>query len=118
VQSYNHGRNAALVEVYASVPGYPALGYIGCQDTGLAAHDGALGWRELMEADADQVAAIPGPAGLSVFAKNREPWLLMRITDTGSVHRGPVVTTGSIRLDGFEGMNIDSTTRLVVDLDQ
>src|SRR5713101_1295234 len=69
-QNLNHGL-AAIAGVfsgYASDPSISALSYANCQDTGLSAGNGALGWRGLFIADGGPVAVSPGTDGVDVWA--------------------------------------------------
>jgi hypothetical protein len=66
-QNLNHGRQSSIIMQYASDPAISAIGYIGCQDTGLAGGCGALGWRGLGNNDASSVAAIRSDIGVKVW---------------------------------------------------
>jgi hypothetical protein len=66
-QNLNAGKQSSAVYQYASDRRLPAIGYIGCQDTGLQGGTGALGWRGIADADGGQVATAPGPTGVIVW---------------------------------------------------
>ncbi|MDQ5821961.1 MAG: hypothetical protein M3540_11020 [Actinomycetota bacterium] len=63
----NHGKQSSAVYQYASPPTAPSLSYIGCQDTGVNAGDGQLGWRGIADADGGALAASTGPTGVSLW---------------------------------------------------
>jgi hypothetical protein len=50
-QNLDHGKQSSAVYALGSHPGWPALAYIGCQDTGLNARCGDLLWRGIVDAD-------------------------------------------------------------------
>src|SRR5262249_53493105 len=50
----NHGLQNHAMYSYAALESGPAIGYIGCQDTGLQAGDGSLGWRRIVFGDVDR----------------------------------------------------------------
>jgi hypothetical protein len=66
-QNYNRGKQSSAVYQYNSHPAISALGYIGCQDTGISAGRGALGWRGIADADAGAIAVAPGADGVKVW---------------------------------------------------
>lgn len=66
VQNYSHGKQSSAIYSYSSDPKIGALGYIGCQDTGINAGDSALLWRGIQDADAGQVAVTQGTDGVKV----------------------------------------------------
>jgi hypothetical protein len=66
-QNLNHGKQSSAVYQYASDPTISALGYIGCQDTGVSASSGAFGWRDIADADAGAIANVPGADGVVVW---------------------------------------------------
>jgi hypothetical protein len=66
-ENLNHGLQSVACLGYGSDPSVPALGYVGCQDTGLQGGTASLGWRSLEGADGNQVAAALGPNGMSVW---------------------------------------------------
>jgi hypothetical protein len=66
-QNLNHAMQSSAVYQYAGSAAVPAASYIGCQDTGVNAGTGALGWRGIADADAGAIAAGPGPDGVSVW---------------------------------------------------
>lgn len=82
-QNYNHGRMSVALRSYGADPSVSAIGYIGCQDTGLAAHTGALGWRGLQFGDGVAVAATPGVDGVKIWCQLGAPFLLFMLTDRG-----------------------------------
>ena len=66
VQNYSHGKQSSAIYSYSSDASIGALGYIGCQDTGINAGDSALLWRGIQDADVSQVAAAQGADGVKV----------------------------------------------------
>lgn len=66
-QNLNHGKQSSAVYQYASHANISALGYIGCQDTGVNGGNTALGWRGLADADAGAIAATSGADGVIVW---------------------------------------------------
>ena len=67
MQNYNHGLSSLGIYAYASHPSLPALQYTGAQDTGVAAGAKSQVWRELVEADAPNIAVAPGADGIKVW---------------------------------------------------
>lgn len=67
-QNLDHGKQSSAVYQYNADAANPALSYIGCQDTGIAAGDSALGWRGIADADGGANAAAAGPNGVDVWA--------------------------------------------------
>jgi hypothetical protein len=63
----NHGRASNAVMGYASDPNISAVSFIGCQDTGIAVGEKALGWRSLGDADVYTIAAARGAQGVSCW---------------------------------------------------
>jgi hypothetical protein len=66
-QNRNRGKQSSAVYQYTSHPALPALGYIGCQDTGVAAGTGSLGWRGIADADAGACAVAPASDGVKLW---------------------------------------------------
>jgi len=66
-QNLNHGKQSSAVYQYSSHPSVSSASYIGCQDTGIAAGCGALGWRGIADADGGAIAAAPGPSGIAAW---------------------------------------------------
>ena len=66
-QNYNHGKQSSAIYQYASDPAIAALGYIGCQDTGVAGGSGTFGWRGMGDADAGAIAVARGANGVKVW---------------------------------------------------
>ena len=69
-QNYNHGMAGVACYQFASDPGIAALGYLACQDTGLAAGTGGAVWRSLSDADHNSIAAVRGPEAMHVWTNN------------------------------------------------
>ncbi len=67
-QTLNHGKQSSAVYQYNSDSGVSALGYIGCQDTGVAAGAGALGWRGIIDLDFSSIAIAQGSNSVIVWA--------------------------------------------------
>lgn len=66
VQNYSHGKQSSAIFQYNSDPRIGALGYIGCQDTGVNAGDSALLWRGIFNADGGSIAVTQGADGVKV----------------------------------------------------
>ncbi|HTS26320.1 MAG TPA: hypothetical protein VMH81_10640 [Bryobacteraceae bacterium] len=66
-QTLDHGKQSSAVYQYASDPTLSGLSYMGCQDTGINAGDGALGWRGFYDGDGGAVAMAQGPNGVIVW---------------------------------------------------
>ncbi|HEX6702773.1 MAG TPA: hypothetical protein VF101_18750 [Gaiellaceae bacterium] len=111
-QNLNHGKMSAALHQYNADPSASAIGYIVCDDTGLSAHTGALGWRGLGNADGDQVACTPGSDGVKIWANLGFPYATFLITDTGVP--GDVPWT----LCKLGASNIASTSNHVLTLDK
>jgi hypothetical protein len=69
-QNYNHGLPSVACYQFASDPGIAALGYLACQDTGLAAGSGGAVWRSLSDADHNSIAAARGAGAMHVWTNN------------------------------------------------
>lgn len=82
-QNLNQGKISAALHAYNADPGASAIGYIVCDDTGLAGHTSALGWRGLGNADGDQVACTPGSDGVKIWADLGFPFFTYLLTDRG-----------------------------------
>jgi hypothetical protein len=118
-QNYNHGMQSCAVYQYASDPRFSALSYIGCQDTGLAAGTGALGWRGLLTSDAwvnsdvYNVAVAPSTDGVKVWFYLGSPNYIRLLTDKGDFNTP--VTDCSL---GSGGPAMVATSNTIVGLDQ
>jgi hypothetical protein len=66
-QNKDHGKQSSALYQYASPADMPALSYIGCQDTGVAAGTSALGWRGIADADGGAIAAATQTDGVAVW---------------------------------------------------
>ena len=66
-QSLNGSRACNAIIRYGADPDLGALGWIACQDTGLAAGTASTGWRGLADADVYQVAVAPVEDGIAVW---------------------------------------------------
>ena len=82
-QNLNQGKISVALHAYNADPDASAIGYIVSDDTGLAAHTSALGWRGLGNADGDQVACTPGSDGVKVWASLGFPFFTYLLTDKG-----------------------------------
>jgi hypothetical protein len=87
-QNLNHGRLASGLFSYASSAAAPAVGYIACGDTGIAAATGTPGWRGISGADSFAVATSPGTTGLTVwydvgYSGGLTPYPVICVTDDG-----------------------------------
>jgi len=83
-QNLNQGKISAALHAYNADPSASAIGYIVCDDTGLAAHSSALGWRGLGDGDGTQVACTPGSDGVKVWANIGFPFSTLLVTDKGT----------------------------------
>lgn len=107
-QNYDHGMQSPALYAYNSHPAISALGYIGCQDTGVAGGTGAFGWRSLIDADSGAIATSPGSDGVKVWGINGayNSWPGFRIfmwTDNGGIYppgMNPTLGAGGSLLAG------------------
>ncbi|KAH7389271.1 hypothetical protein BKA64DRAFT_747836 [Cadophora sp. MPI-SDFR-AT-0126] len=83
VQNYSHGKQSSAIYQYNCDPTIAALGYIVCQDTGIAAGDGALTWRGIQDADVRFVAVARGSNGVKVWNELGSPFHMYLHTDQG-----------------------------------
>ncbi|MEV6588162.1 WD40/YVTN/BNR-like repeat-containing protein [Streptomyces acidicola] len=67
-QNLNHGKQSSAIYQFTSDRRFPAITYVGCQDTGIQAGSGALGWRGIADSDGSQVAMTPGANGVILWA--------------------------------------------------
>ncbi len=117
-QTLNHGKQSSALYQYNSHASISALGYIGCQDTGIGAGAGALGWRGIADADAGSIAIAQGSSGVVVWGNLGEysPGPAFRITvfnDQGQYtpayglatlgSGGPLVSGPSNYVTGLDG---------------
>lgn len=110
-QNYNHGKLTSALRHYHADPAASAIGYIGCQDTGVSGHTSALGWRGLWDADGVAVATTPGGDGVKVWCQVGYPFSTFLTTDHGDF--SPTAT--SIALP--TGNHINSTSNHVLTTD-
>jgi hypothetical protein len=94
-QNLDHGKQSSAIYQYASPEVVTALGYVGCQDTGVQAGVGSLGWRGIADADGGAIAAARGPNGVAVWGNLGafDTWPSFRVwlwTDRGEF--APAVT--------------------------
>src|SRR5262249_11950484 len=82
-QNLNEGKITAALHAYNADPVASSIGYIVCDDTGLAAHSSAVGWRGLGNADGDRVACTPGADGVKIWANLGFPFFTRLLTDKG-----------------------------------
>lgn len=116
-QNFNHAKQSSALYQYNSDPSAAALGYIGCQDTGVGAGGGALGWRGIADADAGSIAVARGADGVKVWGILGAfgDWPGFRIwmwTDKGEF--GPGVVQASL---GAGGPLLAGPSNYVVGLD-
>ena len=83
-QNLDQGKMSAALHAYNADPSVSAIGYIVCDDTGLAGHLSALGWRGLGNGDDIAVACTPGTGGVIVWACIGFPFQTNVLTDQGS----------------------------------
>jgi hypothetical protein len=112
-QNYNHGKLSTALRHYGADPSVAAVGYIGCQDTGIAAHTSALGWRGLADADGVAVATTPGADGVKVWSQVGYPFSTFILTDHGDF--APTFTNIQIVGSGGDGLNSTSNHMLTID---
>jgi hypothetical protein len=82
-QNLDRGKQSSAVYQYSSDPGISALSYIGCQDTGINAGTGDLGWRGVVDADGGPIAAARGADGVKVWGNWGVPYSIIGINDRG-----------------------------------
>lgn len=112
-QNLNHGMQSSAVYQYTSDPSISALSYIGCQDTGINAGTGTLGWRGIADADGGSIADVAGTDGVKVWAILGAPFSDYTITDKGDFNQSwSQVTLGS------GGPAVVSVSNHVVGLDK
>ncbi len=114
-QNRNHAKQSSAIYQYASDPRVPALSYIGCQDTGVAAGASALGWRGVADADGGAIATAVDANGIAVWASlgNYGGWAPFRIhqwRDKGDFYPAAAFVT-------LGGSVLASTSNYVVGLD-
>ncbi|MBI1744423.1 hypothetical protein HYR54_15340 [Candidatus Acetothermia bacterium] len=116
-QNYNHGKQSSAVYQYASDPTIAALGYIGCQDTGVGAGSGAFGWRGIADADGGAIAAARGVNGVNVWGILGAfcDWPGFRITSW--TDKGEFSPASRFVTLGAGGSLLAGTTNYVVGLD-
>ncbi|KWF15206.1 hypothetical protein WL82_28905 [Burkholderia ubonensis] len=119
LQNLNHGLHGVGVYAYACDPRFPALSYIGSQDTAVAVGNGALGWRELdwgftgqQEGDGFKLAVTAGSDGMKTWFYLGAPHYIRLVTDRGGFDNPEV----DCRLSG-NGSLMVATSNLVVGLD-
>src|SRR5215216_572937 len=117
-QNLNHGKQSSAVYQYTCNPVFSAIGYIGCQDTGVNASSGSLGWRGLCDADGGVVATAAGKDGVKIWANwgAHGDWPSFRIdvfTDTGGYSPGQAIVTL-----GSGGSRLNGTTNLITTIDK
>ena len=116
-QTFDHGKQSSAVYQYNSDPALAALGYIGCQDTGVAAATGAPGWRGIADADAGSIAMAQGSSNVVVWGNLGEysppAFRIVTWNDDGSYSPGgafatlgsggPIVSGPSNYVTGLDG---------------
>jgi len=110
-QNLNHGKLSAGVRHYHADPAVGAIGYIGCQDTGIAGHTSVLGWRGLADADGVAVATTPGSDGVKVWEQIGAPFSTGLMTDHGDF----APTWTAVALAGGDRVNSTSNHVLTID---
>jgi len=110
-QNLNHGKLTSGVRHYHADPAAAAIGYIGCQDTGISGHNTSLGWRGLADADGVAVATTPGSDGVKLWAQIGAPFSTSLLTDHGDF----APTGTSVQLPGGARVNSTSNHALTVD---
>jgi hypothetical protein len=97
-QNRDHGKQSSAVFQYTSDPGIAAFSYIGCQDTGVAAGAGSLGWRGIADADGGAIAASAATSGVAVWGILGDyggwaPFRMLLWTDKGEFQPSAVFAT-------------------------
>lgn len=110
----NHGRASNAVMGYASDPNFSAVSFIGCQDTGVAASEKALGWRSLGYADVYTIAVARGAQGVSCWLEHGlfGDWPGFRLTRF-SERRSGLVPSGIL----FGDSRVANTANIAVGAD-
>src|SRR5260221_9683538 len=80
----------AALQAYNADPSASAIGYSACDDTGLAGHSSALGWRGLGGGDASQVPCTPGSDRIKIWATTQYTNVMKLLTDPGVPGEFPV----------------------------
>jgi hypothetical protein len=116
VQNLNHGKRAAAVQRYHADPSVAAIGYAGCQDTGIIGGSGTLGWRGIngLNGDGRGVACAAGSNGMKVWFTLGSPFFLDLLTDDGSLAPSYVNTL----FDGAPGAYLVSTSNHILDVNK
>jgi photosystem II stability/assembly factor-like uncharacterized protein len=110
-QNLSHGlQNHGAIDVWSD-PGAPALAYINCQDVGVIAGAGDLGWRSIDIVDAWAMTGALGMDGVKVFYYAAVPNWLKMITDKGQFGNAAVI----VLLDTAQ-QNMVPTSNLQTDL--
>jgi hypothetical protein len=66
-QNLDHGKQSSAIYQYAGGESDTVISYVGCQDTGLQAGAGSLGWRGIADADGGPIACAAAPGGVAVW---------------------------------------------------
>ena len=82
-QNLDHGRQGDSCIRYACHPALPSIGYLGNQDTGIAAHKGSLVWRRINNNDAFQIACAQGDNGIKIWCYYGSPFEIDVWNDRG-----------------------------------
>lgn len=113
MQNLNHGKQSSAVYQYTGEPTVAALGYIGCQDTGIASSSGSLGWRGVADADGGALAVARGTDGVLIWANLGSPFATHMWKDTGD-YSFPYL--GAVGL-GAGGPQINASANFILGLD-
>jgi hypothetical protein len=116
-QNLNRGKQSSAIRQYNSDPLIGALGYIGCQDTGIAAGAGALGWRGIITSDFGSIAVANGLNGVTVWVEDdfQQLNIITVFTDQGELFPPSSWPTFGIRatLDVAAGPQVSSSSNYV-----
>lgn len=66
-QNLDHGKQSSAIYQYAGGDAHSIISYVGCQDTGLQAGAGSVGWRGIADADGGPIACAPATGGVAVW---------------------------------------------------
>jgi len=120
-QNLNRGKLTSALHGYNADPGASAIGYIGCDDTGLAGHMSALGWRGLVNADGDSIATTPGSDGVKIWANLGFPFATRLVTDHGDPGELPfpaAIVVGATAISSSSNHVLTTDKKCVTGVDQ
>jgi hypothetical protein len=113
IQNLNHGVQSSAIYQYTGEPTVAALGYIGCQDTGIASSSGSLGWRGMTDADGGAIAVARSTDGVIIWGNLGSPFSTALWRDTGDYS---FAWLGGAHL-GAGGPGINASANFILGLD-